>query len=62
MDEKTGKYRRGVYIVNPYIIAKGKWNDIKKFRTTFDYIEKTIEPQINQFDIEDYLKEERKII
>lgn len=51
-----------MYIVNPYIIAKGKWNDIKKFRTTFDYIEKTIEPQINQFDIEDYLKEERKII
>lgn len=56
LDERTQKYRRGVYIVNPYIIAKGKWSDIKKFRATFDYIEKTIEPQINQFTIEDYIE------
>ncbi|MCM1223068.1 MAG: replication/maintenance protein RepL [Lachnospiraceae bacterium] len=57
-DEKTQKYRRGAYIVNPYIIAKGKWKDIKKFRATFDYIEKTIEPQINQFTVEDYIEDE----
>ena len=57
LDEKTQKYRRGVYIVNPYILAKGKWNDIKKFRATFDYIEKTIKPEINQFTVEDYINE-----
>lgn len=34
---------RGVYEVNPFIIAKGKWADIKKLRGKFDFIEGTIE-------------------
>lgn len=29
---------RGVYLVNPYIISRGKWEDIKKLRATFDFI------------------------
>lgn len=60
-DEKTGKIKRGVYIVNPYIIAKGKWKDIKKFRATFDYMEKTIKPEINQFTVEDFIEKDTEI-
>lgn len=29
---------RGVYEVNPFMIAKGKWDSIKKLRSQFDYI------------------------
>lgn len=29
---------RGVYLVNPYIISRGKWEDVKKLRATFDFI------------------------
>lgn len=29
---------RGVFEVNPFMIAKGKWESIKKLRTNFDYI------------------------
>lgn len=38
--------KRGVYEVNPYIIARGKWNDIKKLRADFDFTNGTIEPII----------------
>ena len=31
------KYR-GVYEVNPFMIAKGKWDSIKQLRTQFDFI------------------------
>ena len=31
------KYR-GVYEVNPFMIAKGKWESIKKLRANFDFI------------------------
>lgn len=40
------KGKRGVYEVNPYIIAKGKWTDIKKLRANFDFVEGTINPII----------------
>lgn len=30
---------RGVYEVNPFMIAKGKWESIKKLRSNFDYID-----------------------
>mgnify|MGYP003561414106 CR=1 FL=1 len=48
------------YIVNPYLIGKGKWKEIKTFRATFDYINKVINPQINQFTVEDYIQEEEE--
>lgn len=32
------KYR-GVYEVNPFMIAKGKWESIKKLRANFDFID-----------------------
>lgn len=38
--------RRGVYEVNPFIIAKGKWSDIKKLRANFDFVNGTITPEI----------------
>lgn len=38
---------RGVYEVNPFMIAKGKWESIRKLQTNYDYIngqwERTIE-------------------
>lgn len=49
---------RGCYEVNPYIIAKGKWSDIKGLRATFDFNKGTIEPEISeayQMEIEEYL-------
>ena len=30
---------RGSYEVNPFMIAKGKWESIKKLRSKFDYID-----------------------
>lgn len=29
---------RGVYEVNPFMIAKGRWESIKELRTNFDYV------------------------
>lgn len=53
-----GTKQRGVFIVNPYIIARGKWDNIKKLRATFDFMEKTIQPNINtQKDVTDFLNE-----
>lgn len=40
--------KRGVYKVNPYIIAKGKWTDVKALRANFDFVNKTIEPIIEE--------------
>lgn len=37
---------RGCYEVNPYIIAKGKWSDIKVLRANFNFTDGTIEPEI----------------
>jgi len=30
---------RGAYEVNPWLIAKGKWDSLKQLRTTFDFID-----------------------
>lgn len=38
---------RGVYLVNPYIISRGKWEDIKKLRATFDFMTGYIEVESN---------------
>lgn len=40
--------KRGVYEVNPYIIARGKWTDIKNLRANFDFMNGTIEPIIEE--------------
>jgi len=40
--------KRGVYEVNPYIIARGKWTDIKNLRANFDFMKGTIEPIIEE--------------
>ena len=32
--------QRGTYLVNPYLIGKGKWKDIEKLRLTITYSEK----------------------
>ncbi len=34
---------RGVYAVNPFVVARGKWADIKQLRTEFDLMANTIE-------------------
>lgn len=39
---------RGCYEVNPFIIAKGKWSDIKTLRANFDFMNGTIEPVIEE--------------
>lgn len=41
---------RGVYLVNPYIISRGKWEDIKKLRATFDFMTGDIEVESNVVD------------
>lgn len=54
----NGKKQRGVFIVNPYIIARGKWDNIKKLRATFDFMDKRITPDIStQKDITDFLND-----
>lgn len=48
---------RGVYEVNPFIIARGQWSDIKVLRANFDFMNGTIEPVIEdskQMEITDY--------
>ena len=56
--KSDGVKQRGVYIVNPYIIAKGKWENVKKLRATFDFIEKTFSADIStQKDVSDFLNE-----
>lgn len=34
----TQKKRRGVYFVNPWVIAKGSWSDIKKLQQTINFV------------------------
>ena len=30
---------RGIYIVNPFFLAKGRWSSVSKLRTSFDYVD-----------------------
>lgn len=41
---------RGVYLVNPYIISRGNWEDVKKLRATFDFITGDITVDSNVID------------
>ena len=36
-DPHTGKLCRGLYVINPNLIAKGTWDDIKKMRLILEY-------------------------
>ena len=38
--------RRGVYRVNPFIIGKGEWKDIKELRANFDFQNGTFVPEV----------------
>lgn len=40
--------KRGVYKVNPFIIAKGEWKDIKVLRANFDFTNGIVEPVIEE--------------
>lgn len=36
--EKNGKRIRGVYFVNPWVMSKGEWKDIRQLRGQFEFI------------------------
>lgn len=38
IENENGKRKRGVYFVNPWVIGKGEWADIKKLRTSFEFV------------------------
>lgn len=48
--EVDGKHKRGYYYTNPYIIAKGEWDGIKKLRGNIDFIG-------NEWNVEKELEE-----
>ena len=48
---------RGVYYVNPFFIAKGKWEHIKKLRTSFDYINGEWQLNVESQNDDSHLKE-----
>ena len=42
---KTGLFKRlsvGMYQINPNIVGRGEWKDIKNIRATFDFASKEI--------------------
>ena len=34
----NGKTKRGIYFVNPWVVGKGEWSDIKQLRGQFEFI------------------------
>lgn len=36
--EIEGKRKRGIYFVNPWVVGKGEWKDIKALRAQFEYV------------------------
>lgn len=36
--EQNGQRIRGVYFVNPWVMSKGEWKDIKQLRAQFEFI------------------------
>ena len=34
----NGKKKRGIYFVNPWVIGKGEWKDIKQLRGQFEFV------------------------
>ena len=43
----TRKKRRGVYFVNPWVVAKGSWNDIKELRQEINFKDRKTNYLIN---------------
>ena len=33
-----GKRKRGIYFVNPWVVGKGEWKDIKQLRGQFEFV------------------------
>lgn len=33
-----GKQKRGIYFVNPWVMSKGEWKDIKALRSEFEFV------------------------
>ncbi len=36
--ELNGKVKRGIYFVNPWVIGKGEWKDIRQLRANFEFV------------------------
>lgn len=34
----NGKKKRGIYFVNPWVVGKGEWKDIKQLRAQFEFV------------------------
>lgn len=34
----NGKRKRGIYFVNPWVVGKGEWKDIKQLRGQFEFV------------------------
>ena len=50
----TNKQRRGIYFVNPWVVAKGSWKDLKKLRQEIDFVKGS-----SSYYIEDELGERK---
>lgn len=37
--EIDGKIQRGIYYVNPWVVSKGEWRDIRQLRANFEFVE-----------------------
>lgn len=37
-----GKKKRGIYFVNPWVVGKGEWKDIKQLRGQFEFVNGTV--------------------
>ena len=51
---------KGSYEVNPFFIAKGKWDSVKKLQTEFDYVNKKWFRKIEEKTEEETKQEENK--
>lgn len=56
------KKARSFYVFNPYIFARGSWDDIRNIRMTIDYdfSGRNITTEVNVKEIDDKVKEEIK--
>lgn len=50
----SNKQRRGIYFVNPWVVAKGSWKDLKKLRQEIDFVKGS-----SSYYIEDELGERK---
>lgn len=47
----NGKKKRGVYFVNPWVVGKGEWKDIKQLRGQFEFVSGTVAIAIEEGSI-----------